>query len=334
MTMHRDFCTLFDSNYVFKALAMYRSLERSCPSFRLTAFCFDEGARELIDRLGLPGMETVSLSDLEDFDAELVAVKSDRTPVEYCWTATPSLPLFMLDRRPEIDEITYIDADLLFFSDPAPLYDEMGDSSVLITPHRYAPQYAYEEAAGTYNVSFMVFRRTPDGVACLDWWHDRCIEWCYFRYEDGKIGDQGYLNDFPKLFEGVHSLQHPGGGLAPWNLTNHELTLESGRVMVDDVPLVFHHYHHFALAPSGRPQQLAPPNYHVPRAAKKLVYRPYVEALNEAIAEIRALEPGFSAGFADQAPARQRLQNLMLNVRARASSRRAAPAGGGGSEGG
>ena len=30
----------------------------------------------------------------------------------------------------------------MFFSDPEPLFDEMGDASVLITPHRYAPEYA------------------------------------------------------------------------------------------------------------------------------------------------------------------------------------------------
>jgi hypothetical protein len=332
--MHREFCTLFDTNYAFKAVAMYRSLQRHCDSFRLTAFLFDEGAKELIDRMELPGVETVSLPELESFDAELLSVKGDRTRVEYCWTSTPALPLYVFDAHPEAREVTYVDADMLFFSSPEPLYEEMGDASVMITPHRYAPAYAYEEAAGTYNVSFMVFRRTEDGMACLQWWHDRCIEWCYFRYEDGKIGDQGYLNEFPKRFDGVHVLEHPGGGLAPWNLTNYEITRSGDRVMVDDVPLVFCHYHHFALGPKGRPRQLAPPNYHVPRAAKKLVYRPYVDALHEAIAEIRAFEPGFSAGFADRAPTRQRLQNLLLNARARVSSRRAAPASGGGAEAG
>jgi hypothetical protein len=214
---------------------------------------------------------------------------------------------------------------MLFFSSPEPLYEEMGDASVMITPHRYAPEYAYEEAAGTYNVSFMVFRRTQDGMACLRWWHDRCIEWCYFRYEDGKIGDQGYLNEFPKLFDGVHVLQHPGGGLAPWNLTNHELTDDGGRVLVDGVPLVFHHYHHFALAPSGRPRQLAPPNYTIPSAARSLVYEPYVWALNDAIAEIRAVEPDFSAGFAEAPGLGTRVKAALVNARARLTSRRAVP---------
>ena len=87
---HREFCTLFDSNYLFKAVAMYVSLERHCPSFHLTAFCFDEQADRLLGRLGLPHLSTVSLNDLESFDHELAATRADRTPLEYCCTATPA----------------------------------------------------------------------------------------------------------------------------------------------------------------------------------------------------------------------------------------------------
>src|SRR3954470_20183573 len=112
--MTREFCTLFDGNYLFKAIATIRSLERHCPDFRLTCFCFDEDAQRVIDALAVPGVRTVSLAELEAPDRALLSTKGDRSPKEYCWTATPSLPLYCLARWPELEEITYIDADLLF----------------------------------------------------------------------------------------------------------------------------------------------------------------------------------------------------------------------------
>ena len=54
MSSAREFCTLFDSGYLFKALALYGSLERHCERFHLTALCFDEEAERLLWRLALP----------------------------------------------------------------------------------------------------------------------------------------------------------------------------------------------------------------------------------------------------------------------------------------
>lgn len=292
----REFCTLFDSNYAFKALTMYRSLERHCPRFHLTAFCFDQEVEALLGRLHLPNLSTVALADLEEFDPELLSVKHDRTPVEYCWTATPALPLYMFANRPDLDEVTYLDADLMFFSDPEPLFEEMGDASVLITPHRYPPQYHHLEIAGIYNVQFLTFRRDERGIECLRWWHDRCIEWCYFRFEDNKIGDQKYLDDWPERFQGIHVLQHNGGGLAPWNMVQYDLRADGERVWVDDEELVFFHYHHLSLLAAGG-YDWHPPGYEISDQQFAVVYRPYLAALDDSVAEIRTIDPGFEAGM-------------------------------------
>lgn len=309
----REFCTLFDGNYLFKAVTMIRSLERHCPDFRLTCFCFDDDAQRVIDALEVPGVRTVSLAELEGHDRELLSTKSDRTPVEYCWTATPALPLYCFQTRPELQEVTYLDADLMFFSDPEPLFEEMGDASVLITPHRFAPEYAHHAISGIYNVQFLTFRRDPRGMEVLQWWHDRCIEWCYYRLEDGKLGDQKYLDDWPERFAGVHVLEHPGGGLAPWNITQYELRSRGERVWVDQRELVFFHYHRVVLAEGGR-HQWQPPGYRISPANRRLVYRPYERALDAAVAEVRAIVPGYARGIDPPPSTRQRLRNGYLRV--------------------
>jgi hypothetical protein len=306
VSARREFCTLFDSNYLIKAVAMYRSLERVCPSFHLTAFCFDELSARLLSDLAFEHLTVVPLADLEAHDAALRSVKGDRSPVEYCWTATPALPRFMFETRPELEEITYLDADLLFFADPEPLFEEMGDASVLITPHRFSPEYAEHEKNGIYNVQFLTFRRDARGLETLHWWHDRCIEWCYYRLEDGKLGDQKYLDDWPERFEGVHVLEHKGGGLAPWNALQFRVERRKGRVFVDEDPLIFFHYHRVRLRHGGK-HDWRPPGYRVRRSVRQLVYGPYLTALNRALAEIRTAAADFDRGLEPMPPLHERL---------------------------
>ena len=62
---------------------------------------------------------------------DALAVKPDRSPVEYLWTSTPALPLYMFSAHPELDEVTYLDADLMFFSDPQALLEAALFSSPL-----------------------------------------------------------------------------------------------------------------------------------------------------------------------------------------------------------
>ena len=311
--MTRHFCTLFDSNYLFKALAMYRSLERHARDFHLHAFCFDDEAKRIVDALALEHVTTVSLDELERYDADLRATKDDRTPTEYCWTATPVLPHFVLHHRPEIADVTYLDADLMFFADPEPLFDEMGDKSVLITPHRFAPEHEHQARNGIFNVQFMVFNNDAPGTHVLEWWRDRCIEWCYYRHEGDRFGDQKYLDDWPERFEAVHVLQHKGGGLAPWNISQYSVDARDRRVMVDEDPLVFFHYHRVRLQSRGR-HRWQPPGYPITRRQMQLVYRPYLAALDQAIREVRAVDPKFSAGLETPPTARERASHLRHNV--------------------
>ena len=109
---------------------------------------------------------------------------------------------------------TYLDADLYFFSSPEPIFSEFNGRSILLTEHRYTKQYDQSVASGVYCVQFITFNADDDGLTALTWWRDACIDWCYARKEDGKFGDQKYLDAWPARFSGIHELQHLGGGVA------------------------------------------------------------------------------------------------------------------------
>jgi hypothetical protein len=323
LSVRREFCTLFDSAYLFKALALYDSLQRHSESFHLTALCFDEEAERVLGLLSLPELSVLPLAELERHDPGLLAAKADRNRFEYCCTTTPALPLCLLETRPELLEITYLDADLFFFSDPEALFAEMGDASILITPHRFSPYLRHYEANGIYNVQFMTFRRDDQGLAALHWWHERCLEWCYLRLEDGKFADQKYLDDWPERFGSVHVLRHPGGGLAPWNLDRYDLRPDQARVLVDGKDLVFFHFHGLRMRLDGSYDWRAP-GYISSAAAGELVYRPYLAALDEAKDRVWAVDPSFRRGLFGPPGPRQRLSESRANLGARLA--RAAPA--------
>lgn len=240
------FCTLFDSRYLSRGMAMYWSLCRYCEDFHLYIFAFDQLSYSFFIERNFPRITVISLGEFED--EALLAVKESRTHGEYCWTCTSSTILYVLNTF-SVDSCTYIDADLFFFSSPQVLLDEVGDNSILLTEHRYTVEYDQSVTSGIYCVQFMFFKNDKRGITALKWWRDRCLEWCYNRQEDGKFGDQKYLDDWTERFEGVHVLQHLGGGVAPWNMQQYNFERISGKIYGIEClsekrfELIFFHFH-------------------------------------------------------------------------------------------
>lgn len=287
--MH-NFCTLFDSNYLTRALVMYRSLEETGEEFRLYAVCFDDLSYRILQKLELPRMTAIPLPQLET--PELLSVKGGRTAGEYCWTCTPHVIRHVLDTY-RLPEVTYVDADLCFYARPSLLLDEFAASgaSVLITEHRYTPRYDQSANSGIYCVQFMTFKSDARGLKVLQWWQDRCLEWCFARFEDGKFGDQKYLDDWTERFEGVHVLRHLGGGVAPWNVQQYVLRQNGDNSLsVDGNPLVFFHFHAYKYY-AGDVHDVG--IYQLDPTVINLLYRPYVQQLKKAHAEISGAFPGF-----------------------------------------
>lgn len=293
MIRKRYFCTLFDSNYLLRGLALYRSLEKWCPNFTLYVLCMDDKCHQILSDLKLENIILISLEDFED--KALLSVKPTRTKAEYCWTITPSLPLYVLKLNSEIDLISYVDADCYFFSSPEPMFQELGGKDVFIIPHRYSLQYQdLEKTSGKFNVGVLSFKNNLRAIEVLDWWRERCIEWCFHRYEDGKMGDQLYLDVWPEKFPQVHVLKHIGACVAPWNIHSYIVTNKNG-VHVDDKPLIFYHFH--ALRIYSDLNYLAAVNYDFQDIIYSEIYDPYVNEIRLARLEVKRKWPEFESGI-------------------------------------
>ncbi len=274
------FCTYFDRNYWAQGLAMWRSLRRVEPRAILWVLCLDDEVFELVTDAAYPGLHAICLSDVEAWEPDLLRVKSQRSRIEYYFTLSPILPSYVLERDERAASVTYLDADLWFFTSPKALFQELGDASVGVIAHRFAAELDEKNKFGKYNVGWVTFRRDSRANAVLGDWRVRCLEWCFDWSEDGRFADQGYLNDWPERFGGVKVLENPGGNVAPWNLGRYMLGDKSGSPTVDGRPVIFFHFH--GLRRTGRgvwwPRLRA---YHVRTTAMvyRLLSQPYLRAL-------------------------------------------------------
>lgn len=280
---------------------MYRSLENTCGNFHLYILAFDDLAAEVLGKMKLAHVTVITLEEFED--EELKRVKQTRTRREYCWTCSSSLILYTIEYF-KLDACTYIDADLFFFDDPWILLNELGNDSVLITEHRYDPDNSKAYKLGKYCVQFNTFKNNEYGLKALRWWRDRCLEWCYAIPEDGKFGDQKYLDDWPERFKGVHELSNLGGGVAPWNVSQYEFFSRNGKIFgkilnsEKEFPLVFYHFHKTDIYKIFREIKIK--SYRLINKNENLqnyIYGPYVKALASAMAEIKTVDDGFKFNF-------------------------------------
>lgn len=265
------FCTFFDSNYLNKGLSCYHSMVARNPSATLYVLCMDEGVRRAIS--ALENAVPVSVADIEDYYPLVKKAKADRSPKEYCLTMKPLMPLYVFDRFSP-DLLFYVDADMLFWSDPKEILDVMGAGSIMASDHELVPVYP----AGRFNAGFLGYRNDGNCRAFLEWWRDRCIEWCrWFTIAPGKCGDQGYLNALhdTAMFSGFAPCPHPGINLGPWNIAKHNVTEQNGGLLVDGkYNLICYHYHEFRILDQNSYRATG---WKHSDSDDRLIYKPYFE---------------------------------------------------------
>jgi len=276
----RYFCILFDWNYLTRGLALYHSIMRHCAESEVHILCTDEASMKYLAQSPLPGCHLISPADIEAADPELLAIKGTRTLKEYCFTLKSCLIRHLLGRIPENEFLTYLDADLYFFSGMEPVYEELKDASIGITEHRFPKELEHMAIHGVYNAGWIAFRNDDRARRCLDHWRKQCFAWCHDRVEGGHYADQTYLNEWPERFEGTVIVRNPGANLAPWNVGQYQIDGSTSPVSVDGHRLVFFHFHalHW-IAGASFDCQLSKYGFELTDALRGHIYQPYLDEL-------------------------------------------------------
>ena len=241
----------------------------------------DREVEQLLEALALPDVRTICLEDVET--EQLRTVRSQRTQVEYCWTLTSFTFDIVLQRAPQALRVTYVDADVWLAADPKPIFlaFEHSRAAVQITEHAYSPEHDQTATSGKYCVQFLTMDRHHSQVV-RQLWQNQCLDWCYARAENGKFGDQKYLDKWPESFGAlVHVAQPRNWFQGPWNATRYPYS-----------EAILYHFHGLRLLANNR-VRLAPKQYGLPRPHQREIYDPYLSDLASAVCLI-SVETGNS----------------------------------------
>ena len=243
--------TFFDKNYLSRGLVLYNSLKEFNSDFELYILCLDEFTRDYFKKckLDFPEVKTLQLFDVEENDTQLAIAKSNRSKIEYYFTLSPCLPLYLL-KKYNLPHICSLDADILFLNSPKPLFDKLNDFSIVITPHKFSKEILNLSRYGTYNVSFQIFKNNETGLSCLQKWKKECIEFCGDKFDElnNRFADQKYLDKWITLYPNeVFVLNDNVSGLAPWNLNNYKIEKKENYYFSNDEKIIFYHFHHFKI---------------------------------------------------------------------------------------
>jgi hypothetical protein len=288
------YCTIFDDNYLARALALYESLMRVNETATFAFFCIDAKSAGLLTGLKLE--RSIVVTHDEFATAELLEIRDSRSQGEYCWTCKPFALLYLMHSVPQTDWVVYVDTDMMFFADPD---EAISGANVhyLLTPHRFEAAFsASEKSAGKHNAGYVAARNSSQGERVIAWWRDRCVESCSYIPTDTTFADQKYLDRFAELFPYGDSSTHKGLNTAPWNVNNFTICNGAKGVYVDEVPLLLYHFQGLQLFENGT-ASLYIGDKRISDKLRDLVYQPHLFALLRAFARLRAIDPGFSKGL-------------------------------------
>jgi hypothetical protein len=306
------FCSVVSIDFAPSALVLYRSLAATHAEFTLDVLCVDEQTEHVFGRFRLPGVRLTTLGEVEAAHPRLAAVRPTRLLKEYCWTAKSAYLKLLFDRHPDIDMLTYVDSDLEFYAELGDALSREKEADVYLYPQRVAGSWKKETRhLGDFNGGTMTFRRTDNAAAVLDWYYERCLEWCFARYEPERWSDQRYLDFVARDFAGVTAVEAPGLAVAPWNARGRVISSRDGTLLVDDRPIVFYHFASLRLysgLTSALRLGLFRSRFHFADGAQPLVWRAwgkqglgdaerallwegYVKRLADAIVAVRSITP-------------------------------------------
>ena len=292
-------CTIVSNNYLAYARVFTRSfleqhpdgkvyvliVDKPDPSLRYEAEPFEA---VLVESLGIPCFPHYSF----------------RYSILELNTAVKPWFLLYLHRTGGYDRMCYFDPDILVLGDLSEIYERLGESDVLLTPHITAPieddRTPSERdflLSGIYNLGFLGVSFNQRTLRFLDWWHRRLYRECLHAVDQGLFVDQRWMDFAPAFLPRAVVHRDPGCNVAYWNLMHRTLVRgDGGGWWVGEVPLPLLPLQRLHAPSAGADLQVPEPLFAEPAAGRPAPLQ-----------RVRRASPGGRTRGAGAAPLRIRL---------------------------
>ncbi|MGG3098062.1 hypothetical protein ABEO88_06625, partial [Niallia circulans] len=287
---NQNFCVIAGKEYCIKIMAVYESLAKNSDNFNLWVCCMDAITHKFLNEKNLKNMHLIRVEEIEN--DQLRAVKQERMINEYCWTLKSFLIEYILKNN-DIEQVLYCDGDIYFFSNPASIFNEWGSASIFLTPQRDLEWV--EQKYGKYQAGIIGFRKDAIGLSAVQWWKDRCIEWCGVVESNGRFGDQKYLDQLPKMYDNVRISSNLGVNAAPWNIiynNDFNVSLQGDKVFINNDPLVAYHFSCITIYDSDKYDLWSMHQINIQKEIMNYIYVPYLDLLEKLIKNYQNSYPG------------------------------------------
>ena len=235
-------CTIVASNYLAQAKVLVESIRRIYPENEVYVLVID----------GIPEdaqhIEKAKLVLPEDLDMPVGWLREMRSYYDAMELATSLKPFFLRWLlNDQISTVSYLDPDILLFSEIKEGIDAARKYGIALTPHRLTPgsNLSLEKTelnflkSGVFNLGYISV--STKSLPMLNWWGERLHFYCTKFPGYDVFTDQKWMNLIPSFFE--HSvIKNKGYNLASWNLDERTLQNVEGKIHAGDDPLVFIHF--------------------------------------------------------------------------------------------
>ena len=256
--------------------------------FMFHTLCTDDETYNLLKALSWKNIHPVHEDDL---DKEIVSLKTKRKLHEYCWTLKPVIIEKVMTENPSVTRVTYMDSDLYYFESPNDIFQNQPDCSVLLTIEE-KKRKKNSKRTGKYNSGFISFKNNKNGLECLHWWKERCLESCEIDFDDNKFGDQLYLEEMPKLFTDICDITSKGVNIGPWNYLKYKYHVVDGKFYINQYPLIYFHFSGFRIQEKNQIKMIHGFTRNLP-----YIFKIYIYEINKIIEDVEKVNSTFN-GFA------------------------------------
>lgn len=247
--------TSINNSYLPKARILAASVRKHQPEAKMVLMLSDrrDPALDYRDFDLVLSPEDV-ITGVESLDAWIF----EHTVVELCTAVKPFAFRHLFDTY-GYKSIVYQDPDTVLYSRLVELESELQQHPVILTPHVTVPAEDTDDLLdgemlgclrhGVFNLGFLALTNKGEGPVFLQWWLDRCREYCFDDNQRGLFTDQKWVDLAPCFFQSLKILRLPSYNVATWNLYYRKVEkLPTGEIVVNrDFPLRFYHFSGFDL---------------------------------------------------------------------------------------